>query len=191
MKITIKLSIMKKQSVFLLVTLLSFILFSAGSCEKDEEPQLPPITQTGAGTFGCLVNGEIWVAKNRPFGSPIGASNNQWEDKRWVINGAAENSGISIHICRDSVLKGESTLKGSFEFDENCSNGMIYLEDYTPQTASFQTSYEDVGKIYISRFDTVDRIISGTYYFDAVNSSGEKIEIRDGRFDVKFINYEP
>ena len=182
---------MKKQNVYLLVMLFTFILFASGSCEKDEEPQLPPITQTGVGTFGCLVNGEVWIAKNRLFGATIGASNNQWEDKRWVISGAAEGSGISIQICKDSVLKGESTLKGSFETEENCSNGMIYLEDYSPQTASFQTSIEDIGKIYISRFDTLNQIISGTFYFDAVNSSGEKIEIRDGRFDVKFINYEP
>lgn len=171
---------------------LAFCLFASGSCEKeDEKKQLPPITQNGAGTFGCLVNGEVWVAKSRLFGSPIGASNNQWEDKRWVINGAAENSGISIHVCKDSVLKGESTLKGSFEFEDNCSNGMIYLEQNTPQTASFQTSNKDTGKVYISRFDAANQIISGTFYFDVVNSTGEKIEIRDGRFDVKFINYEP
>jgi hypothetical protein len=35
---------MKKQSLYLIVTLLSFVLCTAGSCEKDEAPQLPPIT---------------------------------------------------------------------------------------------------------------------------------------------------
>ncbi len=180
---------MKKQSVFLIATLLSFILFSADSCEKDEEPQLPPITQTGAGKFGCLVNGEIWVAKNRPFGSPIGASNNQWEDKRWVIDAVGDDYTVVIGICKDSVLKGKSKLIGSFE--ESCSNSMIYSKDYPANTASFQTSNKDTGKIFITRYDTIERIISGTFYFDAVNSSGEKIEVRDGRFDVKFINYEP
>lgn len=177
---------MKFYFIFLILTTL------ISGCEKEKEvPVLPPITQTGEGTFACRIDGEIWIAKNRLFGSPIGASNNQWEDKRWVIGGSAESSGISIQVCKDSVLIGESTLKGSFEIEGNCSNGMIYMEGYTPQTASFQTSLKDTGKIYISRFDTINRIISGTFYFDAVNSLGEKVEIRDGRFDVKFINYSP
>ncbi|RIH65997.1 hypothetical protein D1164_06950 [Mariniphaga sediminis] len=183
---------MKKQSAFLLINLLIFILFAAGSCEKEnEEPQLPPITQTGAGTFGCLVNGKVWNSEPLLFGSPLGASNNQWEDRRWIIDAVGKGYTIILEICRDSVIKGESTLKGSFESDEDCSNGIVHFKNYASQTASFQTTYDDFGKIYISRFDTINQIISGTFYFDAVNSSGEKIEIRDGRFDVKFINYEP
>ena len=39
------------------------------SCNKNEipptdnPPQLPPETQTGANTFGCLVNGKVWLPK--------------------------------------------------------------------------------------------------------------------------------
>jgi hypothetical protein len=180
---------MKKQSLYLIVTLLSFVLCTAGSCEKDEEPQLPPITQTGAGTFGCLVNGKVLIAKNWPFGSTIGASNNQWEDKRWIIEGVGEDYTVIIEICKDSVLKGKSVLIGIPE--ESCSNGKIYFKNYPSNTATFQTSNTDIGEILITRYDTVERIISGTFYFDVVNSSGEKIGIRDGRFDVKFLDYEP
>lgn len=51
-----------KKLHFLLITAL--ILLS--SCHKDDDPiapidQLPPATQTGAGTFGCLVNGKPFI----------------------------------------------------------------------------------------------------------------------------------
>ena len=44
------------------------ILLIAASCKKtkteSESPdQLPPITQTGANTFGCLINGNVWLPK--------------------------------------------------------------------------------------------------------------------------------
>ena len=49
------------------------ILLSGFHCKKDKTPeeQLPPETQTGASTFGCLVNGNIFKPKGDPFGGPI------------------------------------------------------------------------------------------------------------------------
>ena len=40
-------------------------LLCAASCKKENknEDQLPPATQTGANTFGCLVNGKVWIPK--------------------------------------------------------------------------------------------------------------------------------
>lgn len=47
------------------LTLLIFSILLL-ACDKDDKPanpidQLPPATQTGAGTFGCLVNGVPYV----------------------------------------------------------------------------------------------------------------------------------
>ena len=49
----------------LLLFALSFVLIS-NSCKKkkDEEPQLPPETTTGAYTFGCKVNGRVFVPRS-------------------------------------------------------------------------------------------------------------------------------
>jgi hypothetical protein len=53
----------------------NFLLFFSltllfGACElfPEAEPEntLPPITQVGANTFGCKVNGEVWLPKNEP-----------------------------------------------------------------------------------------------------------------------------
>jgi len=46
------------------------ILALFATCKKKDPPignnataQLPSITTTGANTFGCLVNGEVWLPK--------------------------------------------------------------------------------------------------------------------------------
>ena len=44
----------------------TFIIFS--NCTKNDEPlnELPPITQTGENTFGCLINNKVFVTKDAP-----------------------------------------------------------------------------------------------------------------------------
>lgn len=51
---------------------------------------------------------------------------------------------------------------------------------------NYQTSVLLNGEIMIKKFDQVNRIISGTFSFDAVNASGEKVQVREGRFDMKY-----
>ncbi|MEO7801559.1 MAG: hypothetical protein ABIR81_06155 [Ginsengibacter sp.] len=49
-----------------IVLIFCFFLITA-SCKKNNTPtdedQLPPATQTGANTFGCLINGKVWLPK--------------------------------------------------------------------------------------------------------------------------------
>lgn len=178
---------MKKGNAYMLLLIFAFMLFVAGSCDKkDDEPQLPEITQTGEGTLGCLVDGQIFIANPGFMQSPIGASNNQWEDKRWMVDGSGNDYTVALEICKDSIIEKISTLNGIPE--ESCSNGVIYFKGNSSQTALFTTSHSETGKIFITRFDTINRIISGTFYFDAVNSEGKITQVRDGRFDVKFMN---
>ena len=47
---------------FLLI--LFFILCCGNSCEKIQLSHLPPETQRGANTFGCRIDGEIYVYIN-------------------------------------------------------------------------------------------------------------------------------
>lgn len=42
-------------------------------------------------------------------------------------------------------------------------------------------TYSD--ELTITRVDTYNSIISGTFWFDAINEQGQIVEIRDGRFD--------
>jgi hypothetical protein len=44
----------------------------------------------------------------------------------------------------------------------------------------------NVGELKITKIDVSKSIVSGTFWFDAVNSKGEKVEIREGRFDWNY-----
>ncbi|WP_210514209.1 hypothetical protein [Hymenobacter terricola] len=64
----------------LLFFLALLALLTQGGCnKKDPAPdppaspldQLPPETQTGQHTFGCLVNGQAWTPAGSPFGGPL------------------------------------------------------------------------------------------------------------------------
>jgi len=51
---------MKKILIFI------FCIFLFINCKKNELDALPPATQNGANTFGCLVNGNAWVSTGKP-----------------------------------------------------------------------------------------------------------------------------
>lgn len=58
--------------------LLLFISFFLG-CTKNKPAvdQLPPETQRGAGTFGCLIDGKVFKPKGDIFGGPISSASYQ------------------------------------------------------------------------------------------------------------------
>ena len=54
-----------KQIKKILLTVGVVTIFTFSQCKKKtEEPQLPPETTTGAMTFGCKVNGKVFVPKD-------------------------------------------------------------------------------------------------------------------------------
>jgi hypothetical protein len=51
---------MKYTSIFSAAIAFTFILMTS-SCKKNNGSSLPPATQTGAHTFGCLINGQVFT----------------------------------------------------------------------------------------------------------------------------------
>ena len=45
---------------------------------------------------------------------------------------------------------------------------------------------DDNGSLTIKKHDLVNHILSGTFFFTGTNSSGTKVNITDGRFDIKY-----
>ena len=55
------------------------LLTQCSKCKNDPQPndpasQLPPATQTGANTFGCLVNGQPYTPKGNTGASNFGVT---------------------------------------------------------------------------------------------------------------------
>lgn len=55
-----------KPTTLVLVPAIILIFLCSPQCKKtvDELSKLPPITQEGKNTFGCLVNGKAWTPEN-------------------------------------------------------------------------------------------------------------------------------
>ena len=50
----------------------------------------------------------------------------------------------------------------------------------------YSTTPQVVGEMTITKLDFENNIVSGTFWFDAINDEGEIVEVREGRFDMQF-----
>jgi hypothetical protein len=62
---------MKFKFCFLFLLIFFFVLGFHCKKHRTPEEQLPPETHGGVGTFGCLVNGSVFVPKGTPLAGPI------------------------------------------------------------------------------------------------------------------------
>ncbi|MGH2643346.1 MAG: DUF6252 family protein, partial [Chitinophagaceae bacterium] len=151
---------------------------------------LPPATQTGAGTFGCKINGQIDTAN---YADNFGAfatylhlvypPEYSFEDGYFLsINGKKRHHWyITLHADSLKVFQGSTYNLGRKEQGE-CS--AIYTDaDYN----LYITQDSLNGKMTITKLDSINQIISGTFWFNAIDTiTGEKVQVRDGRFDLLY-----
>ncbi|QNH62337.1 DUF6252 family protein [Hymenobacter sediminicola] len=170
-----------RHPVYLLL-LLSFLL-GVSACKKDDpEDKLPPATQTGAGTFGCLVNGQAWL----PFGTTGSGSDGIDYDQGLVYIRARrfETDGRnfqSMKLYIDSVARtGRYPLgmpHGQASFHDSRSED-CYLATQEPGTVT-------EGQLTVTRFDLSAHIISGTFEFTLTKPGCEPLKVTKGRFDYR------
>jgi hypothetical protein len=164
------------------------IFFTFNQCKKKkEELQLPPETTTGAMTFGCKINGQVFLPRDgrgRPglyvqyvnLGSGPGGG--------WFLNIPAidwQPSSIpGVSITTDSLLVQEGI---TYQFKTTKGNAQAFYS----KTIEYPKLDNDIGELKITKFDQVNRILSGTFFFTGTNiSTGEKVNVTEGRFDVRY-----
>ncbi len=161
--------------------------FLAAECEKEKlSPidQLPPATQTGANTFGCLINGEAFKPSGSNLGGPIlSASYILYNGKYGLSIGASRGGGGDMVVIAIFAT----------EMPEPLAEGTYSLISYGPGNISgayklglddVSTTEENPGTLVITKLDTGAGIISGTFEFTVTDIHGNTIEITDGRFDM-------
>lgn len=173
----------------LLVLSLSLSLISA-SCKKEKTgiDGLPPATQTGEQTFGCLVNGVLFKPKGVSIdGGPVLQSNYQFVNGDYIYIVSAtqkiNNSLFAIDINVLGILMRGGTPLTTGEKGVGIAAYTVYRSGVINE---YRTNSINKGELKITRFDDVNQIVSGTFWFDAVNDKGEKVEVREGRFDMRF-----
>lgn len=196
---------MKINHTFYTLITCCLLLVTVVSCNKDDDPapqptpqlteieKLPPPTQTGKNTVGCLVNGKAFL----PEGQLTGSSNpycGYYHDKLSLVFSIVKNEGNitgngteSVAIYTDNTIL-EEDMKYFLKSTESNNKAMFSIIGGMAGVLdeNYNTTENYIGELHITKLDKEKNIISGTFWFDAVNEQGKKVEIREGRFDMKF-----
>ena len=174
---------MKNLSLFFLLA------FSLIACNKDDDTpqnpidQLPPATQTGAGTFACYVNGKSFIDTS---GGWFNCYYQLIEGEYFFSVGGNDEDilpqNIYIQTQKKSISEGEILVFNEIS-DGNAYAGGGFVFSINNGDFSF-TNSQFSGELTITKLDFTNHIVSGTFWFDIQHPvTGEIVEIREGRFD--------
>lgn len=176
------------------------------------EPELPPITQSGENTFGCRIDGKVWVPKSNlvgifgnPFRPRLEVFFTPSNSKFYLItHRTIEKDSVlqSFILYADSLVVGDTVWLG----EEGTRYPPFFHENYAYFSddhlgVSYSSWSEDSltfsGYLYFTAaylaFDSLanrylfdSSYVAGTFAFIGRNrDSTQYIEVSDGRFDVR------
>jgi hypothetical protein len=183
---------------FYLLPALALLLLLT-QCKKNSlelakpEDQLPPATQTGARTFGCLLNGQLWVPSGnsgmpnfRVTYDPAYDGGNLDIRTYRVINGTQQTQFLSLgfnQISQPGTYRFQSvitSLTTPHNIDFNDGNGDACYEFISHRGTTTR------GELTITRLDKQQGIVSGTFAFTLLQPGCDTIRVTKGRFDNRF-----
>ncbi len=168
---------MKKQLLWLAL----LIVLIASCKKKDPEPTLPPETQTGANTFGCMLNGQVWTNSPREGGG-IPTLEAIPEAGGLLTIKAIYKYGERGEII--NFLSQNINSTGVYSWDNKTS---VRFEDMKKGVfcASYENDVTVQGLLTITRFDISNRVVSGRFHFKLQKQNGLTFEATEGRFDLQ------
>ena len=184
-----------------LISIITLTLIFSCCSKKDVQittsTQLPQATQTGANTAGCLVNGQVFLPKGSSQAGPILSCFYQQDQDGYHMglniadksNSSIKAVNISLNPAQllDNVTYSLSEItNGTLNYASNFGEFIIYSNINSDNR--FNTNLLNQGELKITKLNTQQKIISGTFWFDAVNTQGEIVKIREGRFDMRYVN---
>jgi len=176
----------KKTKLIGIACLLLCAFFLQFSCKKKQSDNpienLPAATQEGKNTFGCLVNGKVFVPKKNAGSTAIPLEFNAGTTFQIRATDFVSNQDEVRIVVKNMIIK----VGSEYILNDPINAFGVYEIFKNSSPASYKTSSSNTGMLKITRYDSANLIISGTFSFDAINTAGEKVEVRDGRFDIKF-----
>ncbi len=197
----IKIAVSKKQ---LKTIALLFLAFTFINCTKSDdtitpvvEDQLPPITQTGENTFGCLINGNVFIPKDktgytppgggRPRGINIYTGSYSSTSDYFVIR-ARNFNNIYLYIYREKDVPEESI---TYNFSNSPGVGYSLEAPNYPHTFCLingikYLTFLNSGEITYSKVNFNLGLYAGTFSLKLKNENNPNdiLEITQGRFDI-------
>lgn len=185
---------MKFRPIHVVLAIFFLLTLTAVQCERDPEFEwLPPETQTGANTFGALVNEELFLRRRVGDGGSLTAvymrGRNVLEISCRASVSAPRRGAMFFEIYNPREGEYSAFSRGFFA----PSNG--------EETKCRGFAYNgNSGRVFITKFDTINRIVSGRFEFSGRCSNlrhdtlgnflytGDSIiQVTDGRFDIRLI----
>jgi hypothetical protein len=182
-----------------IITLFAFIAIATACCKKPTPPPttdkngLPFATQTGANTFGCLIDGVPCVV-NGGYNNFLGTGLEYYFGLDSTFYILAKSKNFQIKIA--SIING--TIPGNFNANQYIAASTTYA-DFTfggsPFGNDYYTTSESLPATLTLNKYTGDRVnggtandgafVSGTFDLVLQNAAGKQIDITEGRFDIK------
>ena len=180
-----------------LIPLALTALLGLGQCKKSEpDPApvvnpidlLPPATQTGQRTFGCLLNGQAWIPVGNPLNGPIFTAEyftlqSYKNHLSLKASGACFRNNYSdggvIGIGIDNI-----TAPGRYILNQKDTSSVGYTR--ISPSCYYTSDAAHPAIVTITKLDFTNRIVSGTFSFTLETASCGKVVVTDGRFDSPF-----
>jgi len=173
-----------------------FCLLLFNNCKKKEIDALPPATQNGANTFGCLINGNAWVSTGKPSSlsgsgmKPIeGGYQYRYNDslRNNVLLWATRGDGTTVQLYINRVFK-PGTYQLLFNSGTYPSSVVPYSYGFfSDNTSLYLTSTYHKGTVIITKADTLNDAVAGTFQFEGYDNVTKKtISVTNGRFDFLY-----
>jgi hypothetical protein len=179
----------------LLSLLCSVALLNLSACTKEKAPidTLPEATQTGAGTMGCLVEGQAFKPVSTSFFIKA-IQVERYPMDRYRFSFTQLNYGKNRRILFSiRNLRGPGLYRLDQAADPTFPRTTPTYGSYSTTTpepeGEYLTSPTATGQLLITRYDSVAQIVSGTFEFTAQKIRGEgpqTVQITAGRFDVHY-----
>ena len=167
--------------------------WGAACTSTNPEPSLPPITQEGKNTFGCLINGKVWIpdfgGAGDIYNTPLTtAKYDPFRQGQFVLKAQKKGNDAIIYIAiigtptekSYDLIKTDSFQIGGASVDFSKGANSLFCSD------SRNLSYFK-GKTIITKFDFQRRIAAGTFEFMLKSKNcTDTLKVTQGRFDMTF-----
>ncbi|WP_293297809.1 DUF6252 family protein [Pedobacter sp. UBA4863] len=175
-----------KHYSFMLLAL-CFLLITGMKCKKDSQnpskEQLPAATQTGANTFGFLLNGEVWLPKGGLLDQKLDLSYDP-SYKRGTFNIIAKRYFDDGSFQSISISSFDISAIGTYPIAAD--KVTIYFNNTVSCSYHWnESSSSQNGTLVITKLDLTNKFISGTFEFKLEKNGCPTINATQGRFDMK------
>jgi len=179
------------QNIKILLTIV-IIVFLTTACNKDEKEKnpFPPNTETGANIFmfrvngGEVINSKVGYLSSKPRIS-VYYSHIEPVYGSYFFNILSSRTYLEENKTIEIVVKEMPKVGKYILYGENSA----FYEDLNPATF-YYTNENNRGELNITKLDTINYIISGTFKFQAeqwcLSGDCSTIITVEGQFDVKY-----